>query len=376
MRLQKIVIAPDSFKGTMTAAEVCETVRRAFSDVFPELSAACIPVADGGEGTTDAFLYAKSGEKRTVRVQNALGEETDAFYGVIDTDTAVIETAAASGLPQIEDRRDALSAHTFGTGQLIRHALEHGCRRIILGLGGSASTDLGTGALSALGVRFLRADGRPVPPGGGYLTEIAEIDASGLCPLLAACDLTIACDVDNPLYGEHGAARVFAPQKGAAEAQVRQLDEGLRHLAALVYRTRGIDLQTVPGAGAAGGLGAGLIAFTGARLKKGVDIVLDVCGFDEQIRDCQLVVTGEGRLDSQSLAGKVPVGVADRARAAGKPVVVIAGDVTDDGRLFDAGLTAVFSTNRKAVPFERARLTCRQDLYAAALNVARLLAAL
>ncbi len=369
----KIAIIPDSFKGTMTAAEVCDTLRAAFAAALPGADIVGIPAADGGEGTVDAFLYAAGGQRIFADTENALGEPIRAAYGILPDGTAVIETAAASGLPQVEGRNDPLAADTFGTGRLLLDVLDKGCRRVILGLGGSATTDLGTGALRALGVRFRDEAGRIVPRGGD-LKRIARVDDSGLDSRLAGVTVTLACDVDNPLCGNRGTARVFARQKGAFDAQIEALEAGICHLAGVIKEQYGVDLAAVPGAGAAGGLGAGLSVFADVRRKSGIDAVLDACGFDGKIAGCGLVVTGEGRFDGQSLAGKVPVGVAARARRYGIPVIVIAGDVTADAKTVAAcGITAAFSSNRRAVPFETARLTCRADLYETAFAVASLL---
>ncbi|GHU99449.1 glycerate kinase [Clostridia bacterium] len=359
----------------MSSSEVCGIVKKAFTGIFPELQTVCIPVADGGEGTADAFLYALGGRRVGVRAADPAGREIDSFYGLLpDGKTAVIETAAASGLPLTEGRNDPLAATTLGTGRLIAHALDAGCDRILLGIGGSATTDAGAGALTALGFRFLDKNGRAVGPGGGGLSALASIDASGKHKRLRSCEITVACDVDNPLYGPRGAARVFAPQKGADADAVDILDANLRHFAEVVKKQTGVDLQRLKGAGAAGGLGAGLYAFAGARLSPGIDIVLDMNRFDTAIADCDLVITGEGKFDSQSLAGKVPIGIAKRAAAIRKPVVVLAGDVgAGIEAAYGMGITAVFSTNRRAVPFEQARLTCREDMFAAAEALARVI---
>ena len=342
----KIVIAPDSFKESLSALDVALHIREGFRAVYPDADYVVLPVADGGEGTVDALVAATGGRRITRRVVGPLGDEVEAFYGVTgDGDAAVIEMAAASGLELVPpDARNPLVTTTFGVGELIRAALDDGARRFIIGIGGSATNDGGAGMLQALGVRFLDVGGRDLALGGGALADLERIDLSGLDPRLAACAIEVACDVDNPLVGPHGASAIFGPQKGATPEMVRVLDANLARYAALIERTIGKSVADMPGAGAAGGLGAGLHAFLGARLRPGIEIVMETVEMDRVVADADLIVTGEGRLDGQTIHGKTPIGVASVAERHGKPVIAIAGSL---GRGFEAvydhGIAAVFS---------------------------------
>ena len=342
----KIVIAPDSFKESLSALDVALHIREGFRAVYPDADYVVLPVADGGEGTVDALVAATGGRRITRRVVGPLGDEVEAFYGVTgDGDAAVIEMAAASGLELVPpDARNPLVTTTFGVGELICAALDDGARRFIIGIGGSATNDGGAGMLQALGVRFLDVGGRDLALGGGALADLERIDLSGLDPRLAACAIEVACDVDNPLVGPHGASAIFGPQKGATPEMVRVLDANLARYAALIERTIGKSVADMPGAGAAGGLGAGLHAFLGARLRPGIEIVMETVEMDRVVADADLIVTGEGRLDGQTIHGKTPIGVASVAERHGKPVIAIAGSL---GRGFEAvydhGIAAVFS---------------------------------
>lgn len=374
----KIIIAPDSFKGTMSSIEVCDIIGKAVSRICPDVKIVKIPIADGGEGTVDAFLSAAGGNRISVRVKDPLFRDIESFYGILpDNVTAVIEMAAASGLPLVEDEKDPCLTTTYGTGQLMLDALSRGCKRLIIGLGGSATTDAGIGMAAALGVRFLDRNDNDIPLTGGGLERLARIDMSGRDKRLSGCEVLAACDVDNPLYGPSGAAFVFGPQKGADAEKVKYLDDGLRHFADVVKRDLRLDVQEIAGAGAAGGLGAGLVAFAGADLQPGIKIILDTVRFDEMIADAGLIITGEGKIDGQSLRGKVPIGIAERALNAKVPVIALVGDIGQGiDRVYEKGITAVFSINRVAVPFKEARLRCKQDLMAAAEDLMRFAKAL
>ena len=341
----KIVIAPDSFKGCLTAREVCEAAARGIGEIGADLDCVAVPMADGGEGTVQSLVDATAGELRHEVVTGPLGEAVEAVYGLLgDGQTAVIEMAAASGLPLVPlDRRGPLRTTTYGTGELIRAALDAGRRRLIIGLGGSATNDAGLGMAAALGARLLDADGEEVPATGEGLSRLEQIDLSGLDPRLAATEVRVACDVDNPLYGPHGAAFVYGPQKGATPETVAVLDAGLRRFAAVVRRDLGLEVADFPGAGAAGGLGAGLVAFCGARLEPGVGIVADTVGLREKLSGCGLCLTGEGRLDAQTRFGKTPKGVADVARELGVPVVAFGGSVATDVDDLGEHFSAVFA---------------------------------
>ena len=376
--LEKVVIAPDSFKGTMSSIEVCQIIEEGVKRIFPGAETVKVPIADGGEGTVDAFLAALGGRRVSVRVKGPLFEELDADYCILpDGKTAVIEMAAASGLPLAGDAKNPCLATTYGTGQLMKDALSQGCTRLIIGIGGSATNDGGIGMAAALGVAFTDEKGSEIPLNGGGLERLRHIDVSGKDRRIDECEVLVACDVDNPLYGSNGAAYVFGPQKGADEKMVELLDANLRHYSEVLSKQLGKNVGEIPGTGAAGGLGAGLIAFANAELKPGIKIVLDTVRFDELIAGADLVITGEGKIDGQSLRGKVPLGVAERAGKQNVPVVAVAGDIGNDaGQLYEKGISAIFSINRVAVPFNEAKLRCRSDLKAAVEDVMRLIKAL
>ena len=340
----KIILASDSFKGSLTSLEVGRAAARAVKAVMPEMGCEIVPVADGGEGTVEAVVSALKGEFVTARVTGPLGEPVEAVYGVCG-DTAVIEMAAASGLPLVPtERRNPWLTTSFGTGELIRDALGRGCRRFLVGIGGSATNDAGVGMLMALGFRFYDADGREVGRGGGEVGRIVAVDESGIVPSLKESEFIVACDVTNPLTGLNGASHVFGPQKGADPAMVDKLDACLEEFARVIAGAKGNDFSTRPGAGAAGGLGFAFLAFLGARLEPGIEMVLNAVGFDKTLEDGFLVVTGEGRLDSQTCMGKTPYGVLKRALARGIPTVAIGGAIVPDAvpALIEAGFSAVF----------------------------------
>lgn len=375
--MEKILLVPDSFKGTLSSRQVCQVMAGQLRRFFPQAQVKSIPVADGGEGSVEAFLAAAGGERRTRTVTGPFGEPVEAFYGILgDGRTAVIEMAACAGLPLAEGRLNPERATTYGVGELLLAAKEAGCTKAILGLGGSCTNDGGVGAAAALGAKFTRADGAAFIPTGGTLGEIAALDVSPVAQALQGMELTAMCDIDNPLYGEAGAAAVFAPQKGADAAMVARLDAGLRHLGQVSARCLGRDFSHLPGAGAAGGLGFGMAAFCGAQLRMGIDAVLDAVGFDSLLPGTDVVFTGEGKIDSQSARGKVVSGVAARCRKAGVPVVAVVGQI-DQGfeEMYQQGLTAVFSINRAAQPFAESRFHAGENLALTMENIARLLAA-
>ena len=370
----KIVIAPDSFKESLSAPEVAAAIARGWRQVFPEAELLLRPMADGGEGTVDAVLAATGGERRECRVCGPLGEPVLAHWGWLGEGTAVLEMASASGLHHVpRDRRDATVTTSLGTGELIRAALDAGATRIILGLGGSATNDGGAGLLQALGVRFLDAREVELPPGGAALARLARIDVGGLDPRLLQARLEIAADVDNPLCGPRGASRVFGPQKGADPLQVEQLDAALEHYARVVAATLGEDHSHHPGVGAAGGLGFAVRAFLHAGFRPGIELVAELSGLADAVEGADLVITGEGRLDSQSLHGKTPVGVARIARAAGVPVVALAGSLGEDYQaLYAAGIDAAFALSPGPQSLEQAMTGAAAELQARACDLARL----
>lgn len=374
--MRQILLVPDSFKGTLTSSQVCRIMSAQLTRFFPEAQIASLPVADGGEGSVDAFLTAAGGRKVTKTVTGPFGEPVESFYGILpDGCTAVIEMAACAGLPLAEGHLDPEKATTFGVGELILAAKAAGCTKIILGLGGSCTNDGGTGAASALGAVFTKEDGSEFVPAGGTLKDIAALDCSPLQKNLEGLELTVMCDIDNPLFGESGAAYVFAPQKGADAAAVQRLDDGLRHLGEVAARCLGKDFSQLPGAGAAGGLGFGMAAFCGAKLKMGIDVVLETLRFEEKLQSADLVFTGEGRIDFQSARGKVVCGVAARAKQAGVPVIALVGEIGPGFEpLYDRGLTAVFSINRAAQPFSESRYHAEENLSLTMENIVRMLA--
>lgn len=361
-----IVIAPDSYKGTMSATEVCEIIKAEFLKVKASQEIRCFPIADGGEGTVDAMLF-NGGEKVTVEVKNPLFEETESFYGILPDKTAVIEMAAASGLPMVADRKNPMLTTTYGTGQLIRNALDRGCKKILIGLGGSATNDGGIGCAAALGAEFLNSDGNPVELNGSGLAEVAEINLANIDKRLADVEIEALCDVVSPLYGEKGAAYIFAPQKGADGDMVKELDDGLKNLAEVSKMALGKDNSQVDGSGAAGGLGFGLISFLGARLVKGAPAVLKATGFENAAKNAELVITGEGCMDNQSLLGKAPAEVA--SLSGDTPVVAIVGmsRVTD---MSGSNIRKIYVTDHGERTFEQVLKECRADLAVAAHRVA------
>ena len=322
--MKRCLVISDSFKGTLSSPDICRIARGL---AVPGWQIDALPVADGGEGTTACFLDACGGQRIDLPVSGPFGETVGGFYGLLPDGTAVVECAAAAGLHHAEGRMDPERASTYGVGQLMAAALERGAKRLILGLGGSCTNDGGCGAAAALGVRFLDGAGRAFVPTGGTLADIAAIDLSGRHPALQGGVLTVMCDIDNPLYGQRGAAYVFAPQKGADAACVARLDTGLRHFAAVLRSALGAEVDDLPGGGAAGGFGAGCAALLNGALRSGIKTVLDTVDFDRRAADCHLIVTGEGSFDAQSLGGKVISGVAQHCQALGVPAAVLAGRV-------------------------------------------------
>ncbi|MCR4424792.1 MAG: glycerate kinase [Firmicutes bacterium] len=342
----RVVVAPDSFKGSLTAAEACEAIEKGIKRVFCEARVVSVPMADGGEGTVRSLVDATGGRIVEREVTGPLGEPVRAFFGILgDGTTGAIEMASASGLPLVpKDRRNPLVTTTWGTGELIRAALDEGCTRIIIGIGGSATNDGGAGMAQALGVKLLDATGSPIGPGGAELERLSRMDMSGMDPRVAHTEFIVACDVDNPLTGPKGASAVYGPQKGATPEMVARLDAALAKFAAVIREDLGLDVNDIPGAGAAGGLGAGLVAFASATLKRGIEIVVETTRLREKMAGADLVITGEGRIDFQTLFGKTPMGVARVAQELGIPVVVIAGSVSEDARgLYDHGIDVLMT---------------------------------
>ncbi len=373
----KIIIAPDSFKESLSAAEVAEAIESGFKEIFSEADYFKLPIADGGEGTVDALVAATGGRLVEAEVTAPLGNRITARYGVCgDGRTAVIEMAAASGLMLVPlEQRDPLLTTSYGTGELIRHALDGGYRHFIIGIGGSATNDAGAGMLQALGVQFLDCDGKELGSGGAVLEMLERIDISGLDPRIAESCIEVACDVTNPLTGDNGASAVFGPQKGATAEMVERLDICLARFATVVRRDLGQDISDSPGAGAAGGMGAALLAFLGAKLKPGVTIVLDAIGFEAQVKDADLVITGEGRIDGQTVNGKAPAGVAGVAARYNVPVIAFAGSLGEGvENLKQCGISALFSVVTGPCTLAQALDAAKTNIRVTALQVAAVIA--
>lgn len=374
----KIVIAPDSYKESLSALDVATAIERGFKEIFPDAEYVKLPVADGGEGTVEAMVAATHGRIVNVNVTGPLGEPVAGFYGISgDEQSAFIEMAAASGLELVPAaQRDPLITTSCGTGELIRHALDAGVKHIIIGLGGSATNDGGAGMVQALGATLLNAQGNALGHGGGELASLARIDVSKLDPRLKTCRIEVACDVTNPLTGEQGASAIFGPQKGATGETIALLDNALHHYARIIQRDLDVDVLTLAGGGAAGGMGAGLYAFCGAELRRGIEIVTDALHLAEHVADADLVITGEGRIDSQTVHGKVPVGVAKVAKGYNKPVIGIAGSLTVDvGIVHEHGLDAVFSVIYSICSLDDALKNAGENVRMTARNVAAVLKA-
>lgn len=371
----RVIVAPDSFKGSLTAEEAALCIEEGIHRACPTIEVVKVPMADGGEGTVRALVAATAGELYQTWVKGPLGEMVLAEWGVLGdgSSTAVIEMASASGLTLVPlHKRDPYHTTTVGTGQLILAALDAGCRRMIIGIGGSATNDGGVGMAQALGAQFYDDVGEAVEAGGLYLSQIADIDVSGLDPRVNETEFVVACDVDNPLFGENGAAVVYGPQKGATAQMVSVLDLGLQVYSQAIRRCLSIDVATVPGSGAAGGLGAGLMVFIGAKLEKGITIVCDALRLEEKIAQADLVVTGEGQIDFQSARGKTAWGVAQLARKLGVPVIALAGGIDQSASSLDAAVfSAVFSICSRPMDLELAMAQAGDLLVQASYNIMR-----
>ena len=371
--MNKAVLIPDSFKGTLSSIEICTIISDKIYKHFPHCHVVSIPVADGGEGSVDCFLSALGGEKIVETVSSPYFEDMESFYGLIN-DTAVIEMAACAGLPLVEDRKNPSLTTTYGVGQLIMSAAKKGCKKIIVGLGGSSTNDGGCGAAAAVGVKFYDKKGNEFIPIGKTLIDIDRIDLSHKAKELDNIEIITKCDIDNPMYGTTGAAYIFGPQKGADEKMILELDKGLKNLCDVIERETGKDLKDVPGSGAAGAMGAGMIAFFNSVLQMGIETVLDTVKFDEIIEDADMIFTGEGRVDTQSLRGKVVIGVGKRAKNKNIPVTVIAGGAANNiDDAYDMGVTSIFTINRLPEDFEISRHKSKENLEATIDNILRLI---
>ncbi|AGA69721.1 glycerate kinase [Desulfitobacterium dichloroeliminans LMG P-21439] len=340
-----VLIAVDSFKGSLSSQKAGEAMTLGIQRVFPKASTEIISMADGGEGTVEAIVSASKGEIVKAVVTSPLGDPVEGIFGKLPDDTVVLEMASASGLPLVSpEKRNPLLTSTQGTGELIRAALDLNPKEILIGIGGSATNDGGAGMAQALGARLLDREGRELKPGGGALEHLEKIDITGLDSRLQTTKITVMCDVDNPLCGPRGASVVYGPQKGADLGMVQQLDQNLARFSQIILRDLGMDFKDVPGAGAAGGLGMGLLAFAGAKLKTGIEAVLDTVDFDSKLQAADIVLTGEGRIDGQSIYGKVPMGVAKRAHRYGKPTLAIVGSIgAGSEALYEHGLSSIIT---------------------------------
>jgi glycerate kinase len=374
--MMNILIAPDSFKDCMSAEEVSLALGRGIKKVLPESALVMVPMADGGEGTVESVIDATGGERIELVVRDPLMRKTSSFYGLTgDGKTAVIEMAAASGLELLElEERDPWITSTYGTGQLIGDALDRGCSKIILGIGGSATNDCGAGMAEALGVKFSGRFGPLTAQGGGALGEVDSVQMEGLDSRIAGTEIVVACDVNNPLTGPQGASAVYGPQKGADLAMVEKLDRNLSHFAGVIEKQLGKEISMVPGSGAAGGLGAGLMAFLDARLLKGIQMIAEVTGLEEKIRHADLVITGEGKMDAQTRFGKTPFGVAQLAKKYGKTVIGVAGTLEEDASvLYQEGFDLLLSIQEKPGDLAAALASAETLLERTGERIARLI---
>ena len=376
--MKKVIIIPDSFKGTLSAKQICRILKEKVHQQFPACEVVTVPVADGGEGSVDCFLEALGGRKETVQVHGPYMELMEAEYGILSDGTAVVEMASCAGLPLVEDRKNPKKTTTYGVGELILAAAKAGSKRIITGHGGSCTNDGGCGMAAALGIRFYDAQDREFVPTGGTLKEIRRIDMSRREKLLDQIELLAMCDITNPLTGPEGAAHVFSPQKGADEGMIQELEAGMVHYASILEQTVQIPkIRELPGGGAAGGMGIGMAALLGAKLIPGIQAVLDTVQIDTLAEHADLILTGEGKIDSQSIHGKVLSGIARRGKALGIPVVAIAGGIDREAlpELYRDGLTAAFSINQLPEDFSVSRGKSMENLETEMENLLRLIAA-
>ncbi len=373
--MKKFILIPDSFKGTMSSKEICEIMANSIKKEIPDATIISVPVADGGEGSVDCFLTALGGERITCTAKGPYFSDMQGFYGLIDNGkTAVIEMSAVAGLPLVESNKNPLKTTTYGVGELILHAVNSGAKKIILGLGGSCTNDMGCGMASALGIDFFNKNGEKFIPTGGTLKNIDKIDISNKAKALNGIEIIAMCDVDNPPYGDSGASKIFAPQKGADENAVIELDAGVKWACERVKDCLGVDLSTLKGGGAAGALGAGVVAFLNGQLKMGIDVVLQTVGFNDMLKDADCVFTGEGKIDGQSLRGKVVIGVARATKLANVPLIAVVGGAEGDmSEAYRQGVSAIFSINRLPEAFETARYKSKENLAFAMDNLIKTL---
>ncbi len=368
----RILIASDSYKGSLGTLEVAENIKEGALRVFPEAEIKFLPIGDGGEGTVEVLVSSLGGRYLTQKVEGPNGKMVEAQYGILENGKAVLEMAAASGLPLAGEKKDVMKASTYGTGELIKAALDQGCREIYIGIGGSATNDGGVGMAQALGVSFKDKEGKEIGRGGGALCQIEKIDFSHLDPRISETKIHVMCDVKNPLCGENGASAIYGPQKGATPELVKILDSNLRHLADVLKEVTGEDYSEIPGAGAAGGLGMGLLGFMKAELKPGIQSIMDATNFDNALEWCDIVISGEGRIDGQSVCGKVIDGIASRAAIYKKPVIAIAGSVSKGmSTVYQAGVDSVEATVCRPMDIKEACTNAAEMVQDAAERVMR-----
>ena len=371
--MRKVILIPDSFKGTMSSSEICQIMRSVILEHYQDCEVVSIPVADGGEGSVDAFLDAVGGKNVYKEVTGPYpGEKVQGYYGILPDNVAVIEMAAAAALPMVGERKNPAKTTTYGVGELMIDAARKGVRKIILGLGGSATNDAACGLASACGISFYNAKGEKFTPLGESMDEVVRIDTSTMDEELKKIEIVTMCDIDNPFYGPEGAPAIYGPQKGADEEMVKVLDQKMRVLSEVMKRDCGVDVQSIPGSGAAGGMGGGMAAYFKSKLQMGIETVLETVHFDDLLEGTDFVYTGEGKIDGQSLRGKVVIGVARKAKAKGVKVIAIVGDIGDDiENAYKEGVTGIFSTNRVAVPYKEARPRAKSDLRLTVDNLLR-----
>lgn len=373
MLKNKVIVIPDSFKGTMSSVRVCEVIKNALLDAMPDIEILTIPIADGGEGTVTVFRSLFGGSVEIIKVQNSVKKEVITNYTILPDKTAVIEMSSVAGLPGMENRLNVYDASTYGVGELVVDALDKGVRKVMIGLGGSSTNDGGAGAAAAMGVRFLDKNELAFVPVGRTLKDICSIDMSQVHPAVFQSSFSLICDVDNPLLGPEGAAAVFGPQKGADEAAVRYLENGLRVFSEVIKKDLGTDVTDLRGGGAAGGMGAGFFGLFKAKIHRGIDFLLNEVHFDDLLENTSLVITGEGRLDAQSYQGKVISGIAKRTAKKNVPLLAVVGDADNDMKKdIDCGITSVVSINRIAAPYDVMKVRSEQDLYDTVYNIFKL----
>lgn len=372
--MQKVILIPDSFKGTMSSSEICTIMREAILKHYPNCDVISIPVADGGEGSVDAFLEALGGEKIFLPVTGPyFDQKVEGYYGILPGNIAIVEMAAAAALPMVGDRKNPSLTTTYGVGELILDAARHGVKKIIVGLGGSATNDAACGLASAVGVRFYNNKGEEFIPVGSTLDQIERIDLTGIDPVLKSLDFVTMCDIDNPFYGKEGASYVYAPQKGADPKMVEELDMKMQKLASVIKRDLSIDVQSIPGSGAAGGMGGGMVAFFSSSIQMGIETVLEAVHFSSLLDGADFVYTGEGKIDGQSLRGKVVIGVARESKKKNVDVIAFVGDIGDDvENAYSLGVSAIFSINRVALPYQMQKPRAKSDLFHTVDDVLRL----